>query len=442
MEYLLPIMILGLAAISLFIGVQLRSIRQLQAELNQRLGLLEKSQENAWSAWRADLSALRTESGGQARQGREELSHSLRMFEDSVLNQMNQAAHLQKSQLGLFGEQIDRLASGNEARLEKMRVTVENRLKELQDDNNQKLEKMRQTVDEKLHTSLETRLGESFKLVSDRLEMVHKGLGEMQSLAAGVGDLKKVLTNVKTRGIWGEIQLGNILEQVLSPEQYACNVVTRPGSNERVEFAIRLPGQNQSEGEIWLPIDAKFPQEDYLRLIEASEQGLPEKVEEAGRQLEKRIRSEARMVQEKYLAPPYTTDFGIIFLPTESLYAEVVRRPGFLSALQNELRVLVTGPSTMVALLNSLSVGFRTLIIEQRTSEVWDLLGAVKADFGNFGDILDKTKKKLQEASNTIDTASRRSRSIEKKLRAVQELPPSGGMDDMDPGRGQGSNHC
>jgi len=361
------------------------------------------------------------------------LSHSLRMFEDSLLSQVNQAAHLQKSQLGLFGEQIDRLASGNEARLEQMRVTVENRLKELQEDNNQKLEKMRQTVDEKLHTSLETRLGESFKLVSDRLEMVHKGLGEMQSLAAGVGDLKKVLTNVKTRGIWGEIQLGNILEQVLSPEQYACNVVTRPGSNERVEFAIRLPGQNQGEGEIWLPIDAKFPQEDYLRLIEASEQGLPEKVEEAGRQLEKRIRAEARMVQEKYLAPPYTTDFGIIFLPTESLYAEVVRRPGFLAALQNELRVLVTGPSTMVALLNSLSVGFRTLIIEQRTSEVWDLLGAVKSEFGNFGDILDKTKKKLQEASNTIDSASRRSRNIEKKLRAVQELPLSGGMDDMHP---------
>jgi len=426
-------MMLGLIVISLFIVVQLRSVSQQQAQLDQRLALLEKSQENAWAAWRADLSALRTESAGQARQGREELSHSLRMFEDSLLSQVNQAAHLQKSQLGLFGEQIDRLASGNEARLEQMRVTVENRLKELQEDNNQKLEKMRQTVDEKLHTSLETRLGESFKLVSDRLEMVHKGLGEMQSLAAGVGDLKKVLTNVKTRGIWGEIQLGNILEQVLSPEQYACNVVTRPGSNERVEFAIRLPGQNQGEGEIWLPIDAKFPQEDYLRLIEASEQGLPEKVEEAGRQLEKRIRAEARMVQEKYLAPPYTTDFGIIFLPTESLYAEVVRRPGFLAALQNELRVLVTGPSTMVALLNSLSVGFRTLIIEQRTSEVWDLLGAVKSEFGNFGDILDKTKKKLQEASNTIDSASRRSRNIEKKLRAVQELPLSGGMDDMHP---------
>ncbi len=432
MEYLLPIMNLVLVIISLLVLWRLRAIRQMQTIQEQRLAVLEKGQQTAWSVMHSDLSALRTESGSQARQGREEMTHSLRLFEDSLLNRVNEAAHLQKSQLGLFGEQIDRLAAGNETRLDQMRQTVETRLKEMQEDNNQKLEKMRQTVDEKLHASLETRLGESFKLVSDRLEMVHKGLGEMQSLAAGVGDLKKVLTNVKTRGIWGEIQLGNILEQVLSPEQYACNVATRPGSNERVEFAIRLPGQNQGEGEIWLPIDAKFPQEDYLRLVEASEMGLPEQLEEAGRQLEKRIRSEARMVQDKYLAPPYTTDFGIIFLPTESLYAEVVRRPGFLSALQSELRVLVTGPSTMVALLNSLSVGFRTLAIEQRSSEVWELLGAVKTEFGNFGDILDKTKKKLQEASNTIDNASRRSRSIEKKLRAVQELPPAGSTDPLD----------
>lgn len=437
MDYVLSIMIAALTGASLLIIIQLRAIRQLQAEQTQKLAVLEKSEENAWTVLRADLSALRTESGSQARQGREEFAHSLRLFEDSLLNRVNEAAHLQKSQLGLFGEQIDRLAAGNEARLEQLRGTVENRLKELQEDNNQKLEKMRLTVDEKLHNSLEVRLGQSFKLVSDRLEMVHKGLGEMQSLAAGVGDLKKVLINVKTRGIWGEIQLGNILEQVLSPEQYACNVATRPGSNERVEFAIRLPGQNQGEGEIWLPIDAKFPQEDYLRLIEASEQGLPEEVEEAGRQLEKRIRSEARMVQDKYLAPPHTTDFGIIFLPTESLYAEVVRRPGFLATLQSELRVLVTGPSTMVALLNSLSVGFRTLAIEQRTSEVWELLGAVKSEFGNFGDILDKTKKKLQEASNTIDSASRRSRSIEKKLRAVQELPAAASSEV----RGEGEDH-
>ncbi len=395
---------------------------------DKRLAMLEKGQETTLQILNAELSNLRTESGIQARQGREELTHTLRYFEDSLLTRMNEIAHLQKNQLGIFTEQIDRLISSNEVKLDQLRQTMEIQLKVLQEDNSQKLEMMRQTVDEKLHASLETRLGESFKLVSDRLEMVHKGLGEMQNLASGVGDLKKVLTNVKTRGIWGEIQLGNILEQVLSPEQYACNVVTRPGSSERVEYAIRLPGQNQGEGEIWLPIDAKFPQEDYLRLIEASEQGQIEQLEEAGRQLERRIRAEARMVQEKYLAPPHTTDFGIIFLPTESLYAEVVRRPGFLTALQSELRVLVTGPSTMVALLNSLSVGFRTLAIEKRTSEVWELLGAVKAEFGNFADILDKTKKKLAEASNTIDSATRRTRSIERKLRAVQELPPATGL--------------
>lgn len=436
MDYLLPIMTMALTGAALIIMIQLRAIRQLQAEQERRLAILEKSQEHAWTVLRADLSALRTETGSHARQGREEMSHGLRQFEDALLNRVNETAHLQKSQLGLFGEQIDRLAAGNEARLVQLRQTVETRLRELQEDNNIKLEKMRLTVDEKLHNSLETRLGESFRLVSDRLEMVHKGLGEMQSLAAGVGDLKKVLTNVKTRGIWGEIQLGNILAQVLSPEQYACNVATRPGSNERVEFAIRLPGQNSGEGGVWLPIDAKFPTEDYLRLIEASEQGLPEQVEEAGRQLEKRIRSEARAVQGKYLAPPHTTDFGIIFLPTESLYAEVARRPGFLAALQSELRVLVTGPSTMVALLNSLSVGFRTLAIEQHTSEVWELLGAVKSEFGTFGEILDKTKKKLQEASNTIDNASRRSRSIERKLRSVQELPQPSSSEITEPGRG------
>jgi len=427
LDYLAPILSLVVICISSLILWQLLTVRQLQGSLEQRLAILEKSQESTWAVMHADLSELRTESGSQARQGREELNHSLHLFEDSLLHRVNEAAHLQKSQLGLFSEQMDRLAAGNEVRLEHMRQTVETRLRDIQADNNQKLEQMRQTVDEKLHASLETRLGESFKLVSDRLEMVHKGLGEMQSLASGVGDLKKVLTNVKTRGIWGEIQLGNILEQVLSPEQYACNVATRPGSTERVEFAIRLPGPGQGEGVIWLPIDAKFPQEDYLRLVEASEVGMPEQVEEAGRQLEKRIRSEARMVQDKYLAPPYTTDFGIIFLPTESLYAEVVRRPGFLAALQSELRILVTGPSTMVALLNSLSVGFRTLAIEQRSSEVWELLGVVKTEFGHFGDILDKTKKKLQEASNTIDNASRRSRTIEKKLRAVQDLPPANG---------------
>jgi DNA recombination protein RmuC len=396
------------------------------SQLENRLASLEKNQDNTLQVIRGDVSSLRMESSSEARQGREELNHTVKSFEDSLLVRMNEIAMLQKTELTIFAEQLNRLIASNEQKLDNMRQTMEQKMKELQDDNNQKLEQMRQTVDEKLHASLEKRLGESFKLVSDRLEMVHKGLGEMQTLASGVGDLKKVLTNVKTRGIWGEIQLGNILEQVLSPEQYACNVATHKGSNERVEFAVKLPGQSQSESEVWLPIDAKFPQEDYLRLLEASEQGLLEQVEEAGKQLERRIKLEARLVQEKYVDPPHTTDFAIIFLPTESLYAEVVRRPGLLSLLQTNYRVIITGPSTMLALLNSLSVGFRTLAIEKRTSEVWELLGAVKTEFGNFGDVLDKTKKKLVEASNSIDTASRRSRSIERKLRAVQELPAGG----------------
>ncbi len=391
--------------------------------IESKLAILERSQETALQVIRGDLSLLRTESITQARQGREELTHSLKYFEDSLLARMSEIAVLQKNQLAIFSEQLSSLTHSNEQRLDNMRQTVEVKLTQLQEDNRQKLEQMRQTVDEKLHATLETRLGQSFQLVSDKLEMVHKGLGEMQSLASGVGDLKKVLTNVKTRGIWGEIQLGNILDMVLSPEQYALNVATRKGSNERVEFAIRLPGINQELGEVWLPIDAKFPQEDYLRLLEASEQGLVEQAEEAGKRLEKRIKSEARLVQEKYLDPPHTTDFGVIFLPTESLYAEVVKRPYLMESLQSNFRVIVAGPSTMLALLNSLSVGFRTLAIEKRTSEVWDLLGAVKTEFSNFGDVLDKTKKKLDEASNSIDTASRRSRSIERKLRQVQELP-------------------
>jgi DNA recombination protein RmuC len=252
----------------------------------------------------------------------------------------------------------------------------------------------------------------------------------MQSLASGVGDLKKVLTNVKTRGIWGEIQLGNILAQVLNSEQYACNINTRPDSRDRVEFVIRLPGSKPDEI-VYLPIDAKFPQEDYLRLVEATEQGQPALAEEAARQLEKRIKIEARIIQEKYLNPPHTTDFGVMFLPTESLYAEVAKRPGLLESLQNDCRIVITGPSTMLALLNSLSIGFRTLAIEKRSTEVWELLATVKNDFSIFGDILDKTKKKLDEASNTIDTASRRSRSIERRLRKVEELPAGNNHNDQ-----------
>jgi DNA recombination protein RmuC len=304
-----------------------------------------------------------------------------------------------------------------------MRETVERQLKSLQEDNAKKLDEMRATVDEKLHATLEQRLGESFKIVSDRLELVHKGLGEMQSLASGVGDLRKVLTNVKTRGTWGEIQLGNLLDQILAVDQYAKNVATKQGSNDRVEFAIRLPGNSLNDQPVWLPIDAKFPQEDYQRLVEASEQANPRLVEEASKMLEGRIKNEAKTIREKYLDPPRTTDFGIMFLPTEGLYAEVTRRPGMIELLQREYRVTIMGPNTLAAFLNSLQMGFRTLAIERRSSEVWALLGAVKSEFGRFGDILAKTQKKLQEASNTIEDASRRSRAIEQKLSDVQQLP-------------------
>ncbi|MDD4802854.1 MAG: DNA recombination protein RmuC [Syntrophomonas sp.] len=395
----------------------------LLSQLEIKLTLLEKIQAGSVQSFSNELSMLRSELAGQGQYNRAEIAKNISLYQDSLLSRMSEIAVLQKNQLDIFAQQLNRLTVSNEHKLDLMRQTIEDKIKVLQEDNNIKLEQMRVTVDEKLHATLETRLGESFKLVSERLEQVHKGLGEMQTLASGVGDLKKVLTNVKTRGIWGEIQLGNILEQVLSPDQYAVNICTRPGSNERVEYAIKLPGSKSGYGEVWLPIDAKFPQEDFLRLIDFSEKGMPEQMEEAGRQLEKRIKLEAQHIKEKYLDPPHTTDFGIMFLPTESLYAEVVKRPGLMSSLQNEFRVIITGPNTMIALLNSLAVGFRTIVIEKRSSEVWELLGVVKTEFGKFGDILDKTKKKLDEASSTIDSASRRSRSIERRLRDVQELP-------------------
>ena len=336
---------------------------------------------------------------------------------------MAEIASLQRNQLDIFAIQLGSLTKTNDQKLEQLRKTVEERLLLLQQDNSQKLEQMRATVDEKLKATLEHRLGESFKLVSERLEAVHKGLGEMQTLASGVGDLKKVLTNVKTRGIWGEIQLGNLLEQILTIEQYATNVVTKVGSNDRVEFAIKLPARDGQDSIIWLPIDAKFPIEDYERLIEAQEQANLPRIEELGKSLENRIKLEGKTIRDKYLDSPNTTDFGILFLPVEGLYAEVLRRPGLCELLQREYKVIISGPTTLAALLNSLQMGFRTLAIEKRSSEVWHLLGAVKTEFGKFVEILEKTQKKLQEASNTIETATRKSRTIARKLKDVQTLP-------------------
>ena len=392
-------------------------------DLEARFALLEKNQERSERTVMEENIKNREEASNNARQLREEIGNSLKLFNDSLLERMTQIAGLQKDQLSIFTNQLMKLTQTNEIKLDNMRDTVEQRLILLQNDNNQKIEQMRVTVDEKLHATLERRLGESFKIVSERLELVHKGLGEMQSLAAGVGDLKKVLTNVKTRGIWGEIHLANLLEQMLTSEQYAKNVATKKGSKERVEFAVKLPGRDADDKAVWLPIDAKFPQEDYQRMIEAQEQGDPVLAEQAAKQLEVRVKTEAKNIKEKYLDPPNTTDFGIMFLPTESLFAEVLRRPGLCDVLFREHRIVVTGPTTLSALLNSLQVGFRTLAIEKRSSEVWNLLGAVKTEFGKFGVILEKTQKKLQEASNTIETAARKSRNIERKLRKVQQLP-------------------
>ncbi|HQL36113.1 MAG TPA: DNA recombination protein RmuC [Bacillota bacterium] len=356
-------------------------------------------------------------------QNREEISGSIKIFNEMIASQMSEISNMQRNQLDIFSQQLANLTQTNEYRLDRMRDTIEAKLKHLQEDNSKKLDQMRATVDERLSSTLEQRLGESFRLVSERLEMVHKGLGEMQTLASGVGDLKKVLTNVKSRGTWGEIQLGNILEQILTPEQYSKNVATIKDSSERVEFAVKLPGKDERNGEaVWLPIDSKFPQEDYQRLLDAQEKGNPVKAEEAAKAMELKVKSFARDIRDKYISPPWTTDFGIMFLPTEGLYAEILRRPGLCDCLQREYRIVIAGPTTLIALLNSLQMGFRTLAIEKRSSEVWSLLGAVKTEFGKFGDILDKTRKKLQEASNTIEDAARKSRSIGRKLKNVQEL--------------------
>jgi len=386
---------------------------------------------------------LREETSAQARENRRELGVSLADLGRSLTQQMGTIASVQNNQIDAFAQQLAKLTGANEqrlgalresneqrlnalregteTRLESLRETLERRLRDLQADNAAKLEEMRRTVDEKLHATLEQRLGASFKQVSDRLEQVHKGLGEMQALASDVGDLKRVLTNVKTRGTWGEVQLASLLEQLLVPEQYGCNVAPVPGSNERVEFAIRLPGST-SDAPVWLPIDAKFPREDYDRLVLAQERADPVAAEVAGKQLEQRLRLEAKTIRNKYIAPPATTDFALLFLPTEGLYAEIVRRPGLVDELQRSWRVAVAGPSTLAAILSSLQMGFRTLAVEKRSSEVWQLLGAVKTEFGKFGDVLAKAKEHIDRAGTTLGTAATRTRAIERKLRGVESL--------------------
>lgn len=424
LEFLLIMLIVLVVGIAVLLLVVLkRSPNTKLLQLETQLATFERNQEKIERSLKEEIANNREESTNNSKQLREEVRNSLKSSSDSLLNQMTNISELQEGRFKTFSGQLSTLTQSNEQKLDKMRETVEERLKLLQEDNTNKLDKMRETVDEKLHATLERRLGESFKLVSERLEMVHKGLGEMQNLAVGVGDLKKVLSNVKTRGILGEIQLGNILEQILTTEQYAKNVATKKGSREHVEFAIKLPGRDDSGEVVYLPLDAKFPREHYDSLMSAYDHGDPAAVDEAGKLLEGNIKKFAKDIKDKYIDPPYTTDFGIMFLPVEGLYAEVVRRPGLIETLQRDFKIIITGPTTLAAILNSLQMGFRTLAIEKRSSEVWTLLGAVKTEFGKFGDILEKTQKKLQEASNTIEDAAKKSRTIERKLKNVQELP-------------------
>jgi DNA recombination protein RmuC len=399
--------------------------KALSPQLETALTALLAGQERLERQVREEIGRNREETAAGARQGREELDGTLKRFNESLVQNMAAVAQLQKNQLEAFAGRLTGLGQSSEQKLEAMRESVDQRLHHMQQDNAEKLELMRQTVDEKLQGTLEKRLGESFKLVSERLEQVHRGLGEMQTLATGVGDLKRMLTNVKTRGTWGEIQLGALLDELLTPEQFARNVMTRADSGELVEFALRLPGRGDGaeEGAVWLPIDAKFPIEDYQRLVEAQERAEPEEAEAAARQLEARVKLCAKEICAKYLNPPQTTDFAIMYLPTEGLYAEVVRRVGLAQWIQRECRVIVAGPTTLSALLNSLQMGFRTLAIERRSSEVWKLLGAIKSEFHKFGDILENVNKKIQQASSTIDDATRKSRTIERKLRGVEEMP-------------------
>jgi DNA recombination protein RmuC len=432
-------------AVALVLVLRARTVDpRLVERLDELVRGNERLERELRAAVEASASALRVETGAR-----------LSELQSGLVQQVTGLGGVQGQQLMGFGQQVARMAELAEAtarsnreesaqqlqdfatrmqqqladltraiqlNLGEVRTTLQAQLASLQQGNETKLDQMRATVEEKLQSTLEARLGESFKLVSDRLEQVHRGLGEMQTLAAGVGDLKRVLSNVKSRGTFGEVQLAVLLEQVMAADQYAANVATRPGSNERVEFAIRMPGREDGLP-VWLPIDAKFPSEDYERILAAQESADREAFDAAARALENRIRLEAKTMREKYVEPPHTTDFAIMFLPTEGLFAEVLRRPGLTEALNRELRVVVAGPTTLFAMLNSLQMGFRTLALEKRSAEVWQVLGAVKTEFAKFGDVLVRLKAQLQTASNTIDQAETRTRQMTRALRSVEALP-------------------
>ena len=396
MEFILIIIILILLVIG-FVVLYLRAGRASVdlSPLINKLDMLQNFQERTDRSVRDEIAKFREEMKTGAHQERAELTVSLKSFSDSVEQKMTAVGQV-----------------------------VDEKLKQIQEDNTRQLDRMRETVDEKLHSTLEKRLGEAFKQVSERLEQVHQGLGDMRNLAADVGDLRKVLTNVKTRGTWGEVQLGALLEEILSPEQYAKNVKIKENSSELVEFAIKLPGKDDSpEDHVLIPVDAKFPVEDYQRLLDAQEKADTSAADDAFRQLEASIKKAAKDISQKYIDPPRTTDFGIMFLPAEGLYAEVIRRTALVQMLQREYHIVITGPTTFAALLNSLQMGFRALAIQKRSSEVWKVLGEVKSAFGKFGVTLDKVYEKLDQATRTVDDARKKSRTLQGKLRAVEILP-------------------
>ena len=452
------------------------------AQRQQLLATLQAQGQQATQRIERAESELRREISDSSRAGRQEIQQTLATFQDTLTRQDAEATRTQNTQLDAFAQQLLQLrgtlgdtltqqlqaislgisqqaakatrtqnaqidafaqqlvqlrgtlsdtltrqlqdmSEGNARRLAEIRTTLDGQLAQLQQSNAAKLDEMRATVDEKLQSTLQARLGESFKQVADRLEQVHKGLGEMQTLAQGVGDLKHLLSNVKTRGMFGEAQLGALLEQVFAPDQYATQVTTRPGSRNAVDFAVKLPGRGDDGAPCWLPIDAKFPNEDYERLLDAQQRADAEGAEIAARGLEQRIKLEAKSMADKYLEPPHTTDFAILFLPTEGLYAEVLRRPGLMEVLQREYRVTLAGPTTLMAMLNSLQMGFRTLALEKRSSEVWQVLGAVKTEFTKFGDVLAKVKNQTQTVLNTLDSAETRSRAMTRALKTVEALP-------------------
>lgn len=409
-----------------------------QQQLSQLAQDLDAGFDKAHEHGAQQTAAMREHANVLAREQREELGQNLFRVQSLMGDELkavreNQSLESQNARETLLKQltqtttqlvqQLQQLNDTTERRMNHMRENIEQRLTSIEQNNAKKLEEMRMTVDEKLHATLEQRLGESFKQVSDRLEQVHRGLGEMQNLAVGVGDLKRVLTNVKSRGTWGEMQLANLLENVFTPDRYAANVKTVPNSNEMVEFAIKLPGRGDSlDDVVWLPIDAKFPKEQYERMQEAQDLADAVALDKARADLFRQIKLEAKTINEKYVAPPYTTDFAVMFLPTEGLYAEVAREAGLLDQLQREYRIVVAGPTTLTALLNSLHMGFRTLAMEKRASEVWQVLGAVKTEFGKFGDVLAKTKDRLEKAAKEIDSAQVRTRQMNRALSKVEQI--------------------